>query len=305
MVRSVPMIAMTTSSSNRVKPRWCRIDLPLMVGQSVQAGLGRLRIDIVDIVAGLRIIRRAGVRSQPPGIRSRRLGVWFFWFVRNTTQKVDFDALLGTARIVYTVHQCLQIRRVAAGFVGTGLDTAGIGGLFVIIDRIALCTQGIAQLGLTLALIHQVRRRQHCGRKQGNDTDGDHELNQSEPRVLWSLPPLWVIASCNGVAGVAAMAAPSAPTSTTWVAIWLWRAATARKRRVTMEPFSPTDAPDWAANSSCTPPGFNSTFGSAPAGARSPGSALTNCTAVASNRTCARTRPGAVSEASRTTTSNS
>src|SRR6266536_2955231 len=107
----------------------------------------------------------------------------------------------------------------------------------------------------------------------------------------------------SGAAWVAATATPSSPTSTICVVIvMVGRAATTRKRRLTRLPPPETGAPSLPTKSSCTPPGFMSTFGVSPDGARSPGSALTSCSAAGSNPTCVRMRPSTEVEASLTDT---
>src|SRR6266536_40765 len=97
------MIAITTRSSSSVKPR----RLPSMVRHSVEPDPRRARVHVVDVIAGLRIVRRARVGSQPPGVRGGRRRVRPEWIAWQAPQEVDLDALLGAARILDPVDQRL------------------------------------------------------------------------------------------------------------------------------------------------------------------------------------------------------
>src|SRR2546423_8898538 len=297
MVSSVAMIAITASSSIRVKPR----PLPVTVRHSVEPDARRARAHVVDVVARLRIVRRARVGPQPPGAGGRRGRVRPERIPRQASQEVDLDALLDAARILDPIDQGLQVGRITA-LVDLLLDAAGPPGLLVGVDRSPDRAQGGAQLALALALVHQLRRRDDGGGQQRDDRHRDHQLDDGEASVAHRLAH-GATAILSGVAWVAATATPSSPTSTTWVAIAIaGRAATTRKRRLIRVPPPETGAPSLPASSSCTPPGLISTFGDSPDGARSPASALTSCSAEASNPTCVRMRPSAEVEASLTET---
>src|SRR5258708_39063242 len=72
MVKSTPMMVMTTSSSISVKPAALR--LPVMIGDSVQALALRQGVHVENIIAGLRIGGRTLGAAQTPGIGGRGRG---------------------------------------------------------------------------------------------------------------------------------------------------------------------------------------------------------------------------------------
>ena len=149
---AVAMIAITTRSSSSVKPR---LFLPLTVGHSVQACFGRHRVHVIHVIARFRRIRRAGIGSQAPGLGRRRFHVRPQGVARNGAQEVDFGPFLGIAGVVHAVHQRLQVRRIAR-LVGILLDASGIRGLLVGVNAISDRPQGVTQLRLPLALVHEL-----------------------------------------------------------------------------------------------------------------------------------------------------
>src|ERR1700686_4860723 len=106
------MMLMTTSSSISVKPR--RWNLPIMVWHAVDPFAGGERIDVEDVVAGLRRIRGALVAAKPPAIGRSGRAIREKRIARNSPQKINHDVIVA-AHILDTIHQQLQRSRVAAG----------------------------------------------------------------------------------------------------------------------------------------------------------------------------------------------
>src|SRR5206468_10576758 len=94
--RSVPMIIITTSSSMRVKPRRSALRrLPVMVMHPVQPLAAGERVDVVDVVAWLRIIGRTRKAAQPPGIFPRHGAIRKERIARHAAQEVHHHLFLA------------------------------------------------------------------------------------------------------------------------------------------------------------------------------------------------------------------
>src|SRR4030088_3043223 len=110
------MIAITTSSSIRVKPSWIRrlpisrSPSPVTVRNCVQALRRGQRVDIEDVVARLRIIRRTLEAAQPPGFLGSHGSVRKKRITRYPAQKVEVDFFLARL-ILHPDVQRFQIRR--------------------------------------------------------------------------------------------------------------------------------------------------------------------------------------------------
>src|SRR5258706_9664506 len=110
MVKSTPMMVMTTSSSISVKPAALR--LPVMIANSFQAlALGE-GVHVENIIAGLRIGGRTLGAALTPGIGGPGRGVGKERIARHTPQKIHHHFLF-TLSILDPVDQQLQIRRIA------------------------------------------------------------------------------------------------------------------------------------------------------------------------------------------------
>src|SRR5690606_37678678 len=100
MLSRVAMIAITTSSSIRVKPRRSAggtrrvMRSPFLVGHAVEAGALGQRIHVVHVRALARRIRRAGVAAPAPGALGLDAGVGVQRVARQPAQEVDAPALL-------------------------------------------------------------------------------------------------------------------------------------------------------------------------------------------------------------------
>src|SRR5687768_10971083 len=157
MVSSVAMIASTTMSSMRVKPPARFAGDPLVRGSK-------------NVLALLRVLRRAGVAALAPGLAER--------VRRQAAQEINalalraflvLDALdqvleaLGKARFAHALH-----------------DAAVVGGLLVGVDRGADLAQRAAQGLLLRALHHQLVQRQGGGGEDRDDRHRDHQLDEGE-----------------------------------------------------------------------------------------------------------------------------
>src|SRR5215472_12738779 len=104
------MIAMTTSSSIKVKPR---LRSPLMVWHSVQPLGARERVDVVNVIARLRVVRCALVAAQTPGLLGRGRGIGKERVARQAAKKIEILLLLAGGVFDAGVQR-FQIRRIAA-----------------------------------------------------------------------------------------------------------------------------------------------------------------------------------------------
>src|SRR5260221_2860200 len=93
MVKSTPMMVMTTSNSISVKPAALR--LPVMIGDPVQALALRQRVHVEDIIAGLRIGRRTLRAAQAPGIGRRGRGARGERIPRHPPQEIHHHLLFA------------------------------------------------------------------------------------------------------------------------------------------------------------------------------------------------------------------
>src|SRR5215472_1758516 len=124
MASNVPMIVITTSSSISVKPpvrRRCaprsgwrlRMGSPVMIGHSIQALGVREGVDVVDVIARLRIGGRTLVTAQTPGVLAGRRGVREERIAGNASQEIHVR-MVGVQRVLDSRVQGLEIRRIAA-----------------------------------------------------------------------------------------------------------------------------------------------------------------------------------------------
>src|ERR1700722_6540951 len=93
MVRSTPMMVMTTSSSISVNP--AALGLPVMIGDSIQTLALRQGIHVEDVIAGLRIGGRTLGAAQTPGIGGRGRGVGKERIPWHTPQKIHHHFLFA------------------------------------------------------------------------------------------------------------------------------------------------------------------------------------------------------------------
>src|SRR5438477_1104802 len=283
------MIIITTSSSISVKPRCSAVrPLPVMVMHPVQPlALGE-RVDVVDVLAGLRIVGRTRKAAQAPGIFPRHGAIRKERIARHAAQEVHHYFLL--ARLILDADvQRFQVRRVAGG-AQLLVDVAGVARQLVGIERGADVPQRRAQLGLLLALGHQLCER-HRGRgHESHDRQRDDELNKGEAARAHGpkfCAAAW-IAIFNGGAELLPTAAP-APPSTFIMAMMLvaGRAVSALNCSTMRVPLPCTGSSEVVVTSSCAPLPRVSTLGlPAAAGTMSPGLALTSCSALESKRSC-------------------
>src|SRR5688572_13688017 len=112
------MTARTTISSTRVNPSFFFIS-PFLVRDLVETELFALRIDVVDILAGLRVVRRARVAAHAPFLAGERVA-------RDAAQEEE-RALFGRGLVGHAVHERFQGRRIARA-VDALLDLAVVGG---------------------------------------------------------------------------------------------------------------------------------------------------------------------------------
>src|SRR3989344_8554409 len=107
MVIRVAMIAMTTISSNRVKPLSRRICSPLPVGDAVETLAPGLGVDVEDVLAFPRVLSRTVVGAQAPATfvvaldRCQRV-------MGYAAQEIELGTL-GAAHIAHPFHQHLQV----------------------------------------------------------------------------------------------------------------------------------------------------------------------------------------------------
>src|SRR6185503_9279867 len=145
--------------------------LPLPVRNAVQAGVVAARIHVVDVLAGLRRIGRAGVAAQAPLFAADRI-------LGNAAQEIDLAAL----RVLLVGHALDQQseRSGVAGSVGLLLDLAFLGRALVGIDRAADLAQRGAQVLLLAALPAELGERRRDRGQQADDRDHDQQLDQGE-----------------------------------------------------------------------------------------------------------------------------
>ena len=137
---SVAMMAITTSSSISVNPRFT---LPITIWDSVDARSRRQRSHVEHVVSRLWISRRARITAQPPGRNRRRRGIRKERIARHAAQKVDARPV-GIARVFDAADQHVERRRIAGG-AELGDDPALVGRGLVGIDRGTQLAQRAAQ----------------------------------------------------------------------------------------------------------------------------------------------------------------
>src|SRR5688572_25622602 len=164
------MTASTTISSTRVKPSFLFISA-FLVRDFSETHLFALRINVVDILARLRVARRARVRAQAPLLARD-------WVARDAAQE-EKRALVGRGLVGHAFHERLQGWRVAGG-VHALLDLAVVRGALVGVDRLANLAQRRAQLLLLAALVRKLGERRRDRGEQRHDRDDDQELDQRE-----------------------------------------------------------------------------------------------------------------------------
>src|SRR5438445_5064902 len=306
------MISMTTSSSMRVKPRAARRgELPVMVMGSVQPHAVVERIHVVDIVPRLRIVGRARIATQAPGLLSGHLAVREERIAGHAAHEVE-HRLVRAGDVLDPGVERLEVRRVARGS-ELLVDVTGVGGHLVGVERSADIPERRAQLHLLLALGDELRERHGRGRHQGDDSERHDQLDERETSAAHGAHSRdshcdagW-IAILSGGEALLPTAAP-APPSTFSIAMMLvaGRAATALNSSTMRLPLPCTGSSDVVVTSSCAPPPRVSPLAApAAAGTRSPVLALTSCRALESKRSCERRCVIDWSVARRTVTWNS
>src|SRR6266513_1375528 len=309
------MIIITTSSSISVKPPSPPVRaLPIMVVDLVQPDALVERVDVVDIIARLRIVGRARVAAQPPALLRRHRTVGEERVARQSPQEVQHRLLLAR-RVLDARVERLQVRRIARG-AQLLRDVAGVGGHLVGIDRAADVPQRRAQLRLLFALGHELRERHGRGRHEAHDRERDDQLDDGEASCVHGSHGSHVgggahcdagwIAILSGGAVLLPTAAPVPPRTFSIAMIVAGRAATALNCSTMRLPLPCTGSSDVVVTSSCAPPPRVSTLGDpAAAGTMSPVLALTSCRAPPSKRSCERRCVIDWSVARRTVTWNS
>src|SRR6184192_708420 len=306
------MISMTTSSSMRVKPRAARRgELPVMVVDSVQPHAMVERVHVVDVVPRLRIVGRARIAAQPPGLLRGHFAVREERVAGHAAHEVE-HRLVRAGGVLDPGVERLEVRRVARG-AELLVDVTGVGGHLVGIERSADVPERRAQLHLLLALGDELRERHGRGRHEGDDSERHDQLDERETSAVHGSHSRdshcdagW-IAILSGGEALLPTAAP-APPSTFSIAMMLvaGRAATALNSSTMRLPLPCTGSSDVVVTSSCAPPPRVSTLGDpAAAGTMSPVLALTSCREPPSKRSCERRCVIDWSVASRTVTWNS
>src|SRR3984893_10858808 len=110
MVRSTPMMVMTTSNSISVNPAALRS--PIMVRHSIDPLALCHGVDVENVIAGLRIGRRTLGSAQSPRFRRRYRRVGEQRIARYTPQEIHHHFFFAL-RILDPVDEQLQVRRVA------------------------------------------------------------------------------------------------------------------------------------------------------------------------------------------------
>src|SRR6059058_2242886 len=306
------MISMTTSSSMRVKPRAARRgELPVMVVDFVQPHATVERVHVVDVVPRLRIVGRARVAAQPPGLLGGHFAVREERVAGHAAHEVE-HRLVRAGEVLDPGVERLEVRRVARRS-ELLVDVPGVGGHLVRIERSADIPERRAQLHLLLALGDELRERHGRGRHEGYDRERDDQLDEGEAAVAHGshvgggahCDAGW-IAILSGDAVLLPTAAPVPPRTFSMAMIVAGRAATALNCSTMRLPLPCTGSSDVVVTSSCAPPPRVSTLGDpAAAGTMSPVLALTSCRAPPSKRSCERRCVIDWSVASRTVTWNS
>ena len=123
--------------------RWDRS--PFFVGNAVEALAVAEGVDVEDVFAGARGIRRAVVAAAAPGALGRRCDIAVQGIARDAAEEIDLRAG-GALRIGDAFDEGGKGRWIAR-LVRRTKDAAFVGGPFVRIERIADLLQGAAQLG--------------------------------------------------------------------------------------------------------------------------------------------------------------
>src|SRR5437667_6916937 len=305
------MISMTTSSSMRVKPRATRRgELPVMVVDSVQPHAVVERIHVVDIVPRLRIVGRARIAAQAPGLLSGHFAVREQRIAGHAAHEVE-HRLVRAGGVLDPGVERLEVRRVARGS-ELLVDVTGVGGHLVGVERSADIPERRAQLHLLLALGDELRERHGRGRHEGDDRERHDQLDERETSAAHGAHSRdshcdagWIVILSGG-AVLLPTAAPVPPRTFSIAMIVAGRAATALNSSTMRLPLPCTGSSDVVVTSSCAPPPRVSTLGDpAAAGTMSPVLALTSCRAPPSKRSCERRCVIDWSVARRTVTWNS
>src|SRR5204862_85697 len=176
------MISMTTSSSMRVKPRAARRgELPVMVVDFVQPHAMVERVHVVDIVPRLRIVGRARVAAQPPGLLRGHFAVREERVAGHAAHEVE-HRLVRAGGVLDPGVERLEVRRVARRS-ELLVDVPGVGGHLVRIERGADIPERRAQLHLFLALGDELCERHGRGRHESYDRERDDQLDEGEAAV--------------------------------------------------------------------------------------------------------------------------
>src|SRR5690349_5144062 len=177
IVIRVAMIAMTTISSNKVKPFCRRICSPLPIGDAIEPLAASLGVNVKDVLALARVLSRTVIGTQAPAALVVTL---------DGGQRITGDAPqeielgpLGAAHVTYTIDQHFQVRRVAVA-VERLLDVTGVEGAFIGVDAIADLVQRVPQFLLFAPTHHRLGQR--CGHagQQADQGKRHHDFDQGK-----------------------------------------------------------------------------------------------------------------------------
>src|SRR5581483_11968266 len=171
------MTVSTTISSTSVNPRSAFIS-PVPVLDAVQADAVALREDVVDVLAGLRVVRGTLVAAQAPVLPAERVG-------RDAAQEIDPRGL-RVLRVGHALDERLQRGRIAR-LADVARDAAFVEGALVRVDAAAQLAQRLAQVALLGALPAHLGERQRHGGEQRHDRHRDDQLDQREAAALHCL----------------------------------------------------------------------------------------------------------------------
>src|SRR5687767_6285486 len=148
---------------------------PLLVRDLVETDLFALRVNVVNVLARLRVVRRAGIGTHAPLLAADRVA-------RDAAQEVE-RAFLRRALVRHALDERFQRWRVT-GAVGALLDLSVVRGALVGVDCLADLAQRRAQLLLLAALVRKLGQGRRDRGEQRHDRDHDEELDQREAARL-------------------------------------------------------------------------------------------------------------------------
>src|SRR5262249_46999252 len=133
------------------------------------------RVDVEDVIARLRLVRRTLIAAQAPGFLGWHRSVRKQGVARDAAQEVDLDLLL--ARLVLdALHQYPQARRISRSS-ELQVDVPGLRSGLVRIQCITYLAQRTPEFGLLITLHHDPRQRRSRGCQQSYDRQRDDQLD--------------------------------------------------------------------------------------------------------------------------------